>query len=74
MSTTLTDLGLDRLSVDDRLALLSELWDSIPNDTSYPSLSESEERVIESRIADLDSNPENVLTWDEIKQSLRDKR
>jgi hypothetical protein len=29
MATTMKDLGIDRLCVEDRLALVQEIWDSI---------------------------------------------
>jgi putative addiction module component (TIGR02574 family) len=65
------DLGIDRLSVDDRLALVQEIWDSIAADCDLLPLTDEQKRLLDRRRADLDANPGNVLTWEEIKRSVR---
>jgi putative addiction module component (TIGR02574 family) len=37
-------LGIDRLSVDERLALLSEIWDSIATEPGPPHLNDAQRR------------------------------
>lgn len=64
-------LGIDQLSIDARLALVEEIWDSILANPDLPQLSEEQQRLLDTRMADLDANPGNVLTWDEIKRSVR---
>jgi putative addiction module component (TIGR02574 family) len=65
------ELGIDRLSVDDRLALVQEIWDSIAEQPDLAPLSDEQKRVLDQRLADLDANPGNVMTWDEIKRSVQ---
>lgn len=74
MAPTMKELGLDRLSVDDRLSLVQELWDSIATSPELPDLTEEQKRLFDRRLADLDANPGNVLTWDEIRRSVQGDR
>ena len=74
MAPTMTELGIDRLSVDDRLALVQEIWDSIAAESDLLPLSDEEKRLLDRRLAELDANPGNVLTWDEIKHRIREKQ
>ncbi len=74
MSPTLKALGIDRLSVAERITLAQEIWDSIAAEQALPDLTAAQKEELDRRIADLDVHPENVLTWDEIKARARGKR
>jgi len=74
MAATMKELGIDHLSVEDRLALVQEIWDSIAVSPDFPALTEEQKRLLDRRLADLDANPGNVLTWAEIKRSVQGKR
>ena len=49
MSPTLTALGIDRLSVEESLTLVQEIWDSIAAEVERAPLPESQRREIDSR-------------------------
>lgn len=73
MAPTMKDLGIDRLSIADRIALVQEIWDSIAaNPESFP-LTEDVKQLLDRRCADLDANPNNVLTWEQIKAHIREQ-
>jgi len=36
-----------------------------------PELSEAQKKELDRRIAEVDAQPQNVLTWEEIKKSIR---
>ncbi len=55
------------LSVEERLRLVEAILDSI-------ELSEEQKQLFDRRIADLEANPDNVLTWEQIKSHVRDGR
>lgn len=74
MEPTMKSLGIDRLSLDDRLALVQEIWDSIADEGQGLPLSDDLKELLARRRADLDANPGHVLTWEEIKQHVREKR
>ena len=50
---------------------MQAIWDSIAAEQVYPDLSDAQKQELDRRIADNDSNPDNVLTWEEIKASIK---
>lgn len=58
-------------SVDDRLELLYEMWDSIAIDAGVLPLSPDVQQLLEERMAEDEANPDDVVTWEEIKASLK---
>ncbi|MFO1298863.1 MAG: addiction module protein [Burkholderiaceae bacterium] len=71
MAVTAKSLGIDKLDVDDRLALVEEIWASICADAERFPLSVSQRAELDRRVADDDEFPEDVVPWDEVKASVR---
>lgn len=69
MPMTLHSLGIDRLSVADRLALLEEIWDSIAADPDHVPVTAAQQEDLQRRLAALDANPAGS-TWEEVKTRL----
>ena len=67
MPPTLHALGLDRLSVADRIALAQELWDSVAQEVEQAPLSEAQRQELERRLADSTARPDAVAPWEEVK-------
>jgi putative addiction module component (TIGR02574 family) len=67
MPLTMHELGIDRLSVEDRLALVQEIWDSLAQEAEQAPLSKAHREVLERRLADSISRPDAVTPWEEIK-------
>jgi putative addiction module component (TIGR02574 family) len=67
MSPTMKDLGLDRLSVDDRITLVQELWDSIAADAAKLPLTESQQRELDRRLAEHETSPGDIIPWEDVK-------
>jgi len=63
-----------RLNVDARLQLIEEIWDTIAADEEQSPLSEALKEELDRRIADMESNPDDEMTWDEVKASIRAKQ
>ena len=59
------------LSVDERLELIGKVWDSI--DHSTRPVSPTVAAVIAERVADAAANPLDGRSWDEVRQSLRER-
>ena len=74
MAVTMKDLGIDRLSAADRLALVQEIWDSLTATPDEVPLTEAQKRELDRRLAELDANPKNVLTWEQIQAHVRGRR
>ena len=73
MRVTVKTLGIDRLGVDERLALVEEIWASICIDAKAFPLTETQREELDRRIADDDAFPDDVVPWDEIKASARSR-
>jgi putative addiction module component (TIGR02574 family) len=69
MPPTLEELGLDKLSVEDRIAVAQALWDSIPEADLGP-LTDEQKREIDRRLAEYEANPSCAIPWEEVKERL----
>ncbi len=65
MSVSIKTLGIDRLNVDERLALVEEVWATICADAKAFPLTDEQRAELDRRVADDDSFPEDVVPWDE---------
>jgi len=70
MSVSLKSLGIDRLSVEERLALVEDLWDSIAGENAAASLNDAQRAELDRRLADHEANPNNVVAWEDVKVSI----
>lgn len=71
MAISLKELGIDKLDVEDRLALVQEIWDTIAVDSADIPVKKSQQIELDRRIADHRSNPEDLVSWDEASESVR---
>ncbi len=74
MDITATLNEIVNLSIEDRIRLVQAIWDSIAAEQAYPALTEQQKRELDNRIDDYEMNPDNVLTWEEIKASIKKKQ
>jgi putative addiction module component (TIGR02574 family) len=74
MDFTATLNEIAALSIEDRILLVQAIWDSIAAEQAYPDLTEAQKRDLDARIDDYQMNPDNILTWEEIKASIRGQR
>ncbi len=70
MAVSLKALGIDRLGVEERLALVEELWDSIASDSAAIPLTSEQSQELERRLADYEANPNEGVPWSEVKASI----
>jgi len=66
MSSLFTSLGIDRLSHAERLRLISEIWDSLP-EQQPPDLTDEQSRELDRRIALMDADPTALSPWAEVE-------
>jgi len=71
MPVSVKSLGIDRLGIDERLALVDEIWASICTDAATFPLSEGQRAELDRRVADDDAFPDDVVPWAEVKASIR---
>jgi putative addiction module component (TIGR02574 family) len=67
MTPTLEQFGIHQLSVDDRIALAQQLWDSIESDLERQPLTDAQRAELERRMAAADAHPERGIPWEVIR-------
>ena len=70
MTVSIKSLGIDQLSVEERLALVEELWDSIAESDANLPLTAPQREELDRRLAEHEANPDDVVSWEEIKASI----
>jgi putative addiction module component (TIGR02574 family) len=73
MSPTLKVLGIDQLSVAQRILLVEEIWDSIATTEEEIPLTEAQKQDLQRRIAAHEANPKAGSSWEGVKSRLRGK-
>lgn len=70
MSESFIKFGLDKLDVDQRLALIEEIWNSIDaDDSAAVLLSDAQRAELRARVLEDDENPDDVVSWENIKRA-----
>jgi putative addiction module component (TIGR02574 family) len=64
MSSTLDQLDINRLSIEERLALAQQLWDSAAADLAQQPLTPTQRAELERRVAAADANPSEGVPWE----------
>ena len=68
MSATMKSLGLDRLTLDERIALAEELWASIAAEAKPGMfLTDAKREELDRRIAEHDADPDDVIPWEQVR-------
>ena len=67
MSSLLSAFGIDRLSVDERLRLVEEIWDSLGSEVDRLPPTEAQKRELDRRTAALDAAPDAVTPWEVVE-------
>ena len=67
MNASLKTLGIERLSVEERISLVEEIWDSIAEDTP---LTEAQRLELDRRLEDHEANPDDVVPWEVVKAAI----
>jgi putative addiction module component (TIGR02574 family) len=59
------------MPVGDRIQLVQAIWDSIEAEAIPAEPTESQKADLGRRTKELDENPQNVLTWEQIEAHVR---
>ena len=69
VSESLKKFGLDKLDVEQRLALIEEIWNSIDAEESAAMrLSEAQRAELRARLLEDDADPDDLVSWESIKR------
>ena len=67
MSPTAQSLGIDKLSVEERLQLVGEIWDTIAADVGQGPLTEVQKQEIDRRLAAFRAGPDSAISWEQVE-------
>ncbi len=70
MSVTIQELGIDRMSTEDRSRLIGEIWDSLSLGDQL-AIPESHRVELDRRLAAADADPSAASPWEEVRARLR---
>ena len=73
MSATLKSLGIDQMSVGDRMLLLEEIWDSIAANPDDVPVTNAQKQDLQARLDAYQSDPKAGSSWEEVNARLRSK-
>jgi putative addiction module component (TIGR02574 family) len=71
MAVNMADYGLDKLSVEDRLTLAEQLWDSIAEQLNGLPLSPAQQQEVDRRLAAHRTNPQAAIPWEQVEAEAR---
>jgi putative addiction module component (TIGR02574 family) len=69
MSSNLTEEA-KKLPVDERIALVEEIWDSIAEDNGCFELTDAQKQELDRRIQSIQQNPQVGRSWEDIKSEF----
>jgi putative addiction module component (TIGR02574 family) len=73
MGASVKSLGIDRLPVEERLALVEDIWDSITADSAALPLTDVQRDELDRRLAEYETNPDDVVPWEELRESITER-
>jgi len=71
MAQSINPADITAMTINERIALVHAIWDSIAAETDPVHLTELKKRELDRRIAGLDADPQNVRTWEAIKEAIK---
>lgn len=67
MSPTLRQLGIEKLSIEERVALAQEILDTVVAERAPGALSEAKRRELKRRMSEHAADPEAAIPWEQIE-------
>lgn len=71
MQATTKSLGIDRLSLAERILLVEEIWDSIAAEAEALEVPQSHKEELDRRLAAYHADPHAGSSWEEVKSRLQ---
>jgi putative addiction module component (TIGR02574 family) len=66
-----TAIEIEKLSTEERLRLIEELWESLRRQPGTLPLTEAQRKELDHRLDELDRGETETIPWDEVKRRLR---
>jgi len=66
-------IDIEKLSTDERLRLIEALWESLRKRPGALPLTSAQREELDRRLDEIDQGDTATISWDEVKQRLRDR-
>ena len=70
MRVTAKSLGIDQLSLAERILLVEEIWDSIASEEESLDVPQSHKDELDRRLASYHADPSAGSSWEDVKARL----
>jgi putative addiction module component (TIGR02574 family) len=70
MSTTLSLAEILQFSVDERIQLVQDIWDSIAAVPEAIQLTDAQRQELDRRLAEYEKDPDEGIPWEEFRNQL----
>ncbi len=70
MSPNMRALGIDRLSIAERILLVEDIWDSIAASPEEVPLTDAQRAELDRRLAAYEADPQAGSSWEDVEAEL----
>ncbi len=74
MTSTALRKELSRLTTAEKLELVEELWDSIPEEDDALELTAEQRADLDLRLAEADADPDGGVPWNAARERIRQRQ
>ena len=67
------EIDINKLSPEERLALIEELWDSLSADPANIPLVEAQAEELDRRLEDMNNDSSPGIPWDTVRARIRNR-
>ena len=67
MAPTIQELGIDRLSLEDRVSVAEAIWDNVTSEVETAAVPPAQLAELERRLVDSIARPDAVTPWEVVK-------
>jgi len=71
MLPTLEELGIDRLTPQERVMLAQEILETVDLEPAPSALTPAKREELRRRVAELEANPDDVVSWEEVRAAAQ---
>lgn len=71
MNVNLAALGIDRMSAEEKIALINAIEDSLVTEPGNDELTPELKALLDERLAECEANPDDFVSWDDMKDDWR---
>ena len=68
------EIDIDKLSPDERLDLIEELWDSLSADPSKIPLTDAQAKELDRRLDEMDKDNTLGIAWETVLAQIRERK